>query len=253
MRRATILSLLAALASAAAPAAPAAQEVRSEERTRVAVSAGDLNVLVAEDGAIRAAVANEDELLLTRRDGRLYFRALATGKPIPLFVEVEGREGETRLYTLLLDPLEGLPAERVVIRRHSPETGAALGAGAAGGAGRAPEPRLREIKRLLLSMARGWKPEGYGASGNTSGIYASPPDGVRIELLRSYSGSLLRGEAWSVRNIGEAPLRLDEGMPALADGAIAAAFEAAEIPPGEEAALYLVREAREERQREARR
>ena len=75
------------------------------------VSAEDLNILVAENGEVVSAVANESELHLLHQGGRLYFRVLAYGKAAPLFVEED-----LLLYTLLLDPLADLPSERIVIR-----------------------------------------------------------------------------------------------------------------------------------------
>ena len=239
--QAKALLLTAALASLSA--VQAEQEVFFQERTRVAVSAEDLNVLVAEDGEVVSAVANESELHLLHQGGRLYFRVLAPGKTVPLFVEAQFGEEDPLLYTLLLDPLADLPSERIVIRDLRSE---ARKEGGAPPAHRAlpSATRTRGIKSLLLAMARGWNPDGYRIE-PAAGLVVSG-GGVRREMLRIYQGTVFVGETWRVRNIGDQPLALS-GVQVDGDQPVAAiGHEHASLAPGAEGELHIVRVVRVE-------
>lgn len=238
MRMAACLAVLAA-AAATDPAARADQDVYFPGKTLVPVSASDLNVLVAERGRIEGAVANEDDLSLTHRGGRLFFRLVSGEKAVPLFVEVarDGREPE--LYTLLLDPVAGLSAERIVIRdRDVP--------GAGGAAARPAALRLREIKELAIAMARGWELDGYSIDRSPGPVRASLGDGARVVRTAAYRGDSLVGETWTVANTGEGELALGEEDLA-APGVVAVAVEGAPVAPGGSAGVIVIRHAREGR------
>lgn len=248
MRIPTCLALAVA-AALADPSARADQDVFFPGKTRVLVSAEDLNVLTVERGRIDGAVANEDELNLVRRDGRLYFRLVSAERAVPLFVEV-GRDGaEPELYTLLLQPVAGLSAERVVIRdRGRPARADNGGGGDNAGAtpaplpGRAVGPRLRDIKRLALAMARDWELDGYDTDRSAQPVRSSPTDGVRVERTAAYRGTELDGEVWTVRNIGDTPLALAE-EDHLGPATVAVAIEGAPVAPGETARVLVIRHA----------
>ncbi len=231
--------LSALLATAVSISALATEEILFPEKTRVQVSAEGLNALVAENGVIGNAVSNENELELSRKDGGIYFRVLAKDKLIPLFVEVKSDSNKKLLYTLLLDPVEELAAERIVIRGipEEPHEGVFPVKSHS-----RPEPRLRRIKELLLAMARNWETEGFRKEKPSATTISSPERGTREELVSLYRGIAMHGEIWRLGNQGGQEIRIGRMDFSNRSSIIAVAAEVESLTPGEETLLYVIRE-----------
>lgn len=164
----------------------------------VKVSLKELNRISMADGARIDHIWGAEDRMRVEADkasGQLFVRVIGD-KPFSLFVRADN--GET--YTLLAAPTD-VPAETVFLRPpyHSGQS--------AGAADRAL-PFTKRIERLMSALGRNALPEDYTARPATEIVPLW--EEVQLERKTIYTGDTLTGEIYSLTNLTQEEMRLDE-------------------------------------------
>jgi len=164
----------------------------------VKVSLKELNRISMADGARIDHIWGAEDRMRVEADktsGQLFVRVIGA-KPFSLFVRADN--GET--YTLLAAPTD-IPAETVFLR---PPYHSAQSTGAADRA----LPFIKRIERLMSALGRNALPEDYTPLPAPQVIPLW--EEVRLERKTLFSGDALTGEIYTLTNLTQEEMLLDE-------------------------------------------
>ena len=226
-----------------APNSTVTAQISQKEISRIAIEGGKIRATDARNGAIEiltdTKVPGELRVLPPENDKR----------PINLFVTSE--KGHT--YTLILTVAD-LPSQTILLRETAKpsaverDNNVAMGGGnhssnggdpfGSRGASRSPELE-RTVRALTIAMARDERPSGVEiiARNRTMQLWQES----RFTLSTSWVARGVVGDLYTLTNVSNQLMRLAEPEFFKA-GVLAVSFDAAELPPGTQTNVYIIRE-----------
>lgn len=234
----TILSLLCLLLLLPELAWSAAKEIAVSDGATVeaAVSARELTRITMADGSRLARVWGIQGTMEVQSDdetGEAYIRPLAldAGKAFSFFVRDE--RGAT--YTIAAI-VSDIPSQTIRLRPSDRARSPSTMEGPAGAA----LPYVRALKDLVRSLSLRSVPADYVRETVGTPVPLWRETGIRA--LERWVGNDLVGEIWTVRNLSDAPMTLDEAeFDAVYPRLRALSIASMRLQPGESTELYLVR------------
>lgn len=192
--------------------------ISAKEMTRIAVDGGKIRRLDYVDGELE--VKKDDA------EGDYYLLPLVQ-KPINIFV----KSGSGQTHALILQPKE-IPLETIILKEP-----ASRDARRSGSVERAGSLELA-VKRLVLAMARGDKPNEFDIFkvNNEVGLWNE----ARFVLTERYVGRTLIGERYQLTNTSNTVMRIAE-QELYKQGVVAVSIEAMVLNPGETTEVFIAK------------
>lgn len=226
LTNAVLLSALLATSSASAYQLKDADEgipvhgfLSLNEPSRIAVDGAKIRRVLKVDGEFTDAKDEETGAV---------FITPTTPKPLNIFV----LDDQNHTYQLLLQPKD-VPSENIVIRDRK------SGSGRSAAIEKKTTNYHRLIKNMVLALATDDRPAGI----DIADVFQEVPiwNEARLVLHNIYRGRSMAGERYSLTNISNAPMVLQE-QEFSRKGVLAVSIENMNLAPGESTNVYVVRE-----------